>query len=128
MRRIVCYDCGSELKPEMEHCQECGSKNRIIKSKIEERPDIKEKIHIKEKKAGKKKPTRESIYGDEISKATGKWIDKKRIIDRKNDRYIETITDPETGEIIHHCDEKLSEHTGHGSAKTAKASKETERG
>ncbi len=127
MRRIVCSDCGCELEPEMEHCQECGSKNRTIKLNIEERLEFKEKIQIKEKKEGKKKPTRESIYGDEINQATGKWIDKKRIIDRENDKYIETITDPETGEIIRHCDEKLSEHTGHGSAKITKASKETER-
>ncbi len=127
MRRIACANCGFELEPEMESCQECGSKNRIIKPNIEQRLEFKEKIQIKEKKEGKKKPTRESIYGDEISQATGKWIDKKRIIDRENDKYIETITDPETGEIIHHCDEKLSKHTGHGSAKIAKASEETER-
>ena len=41
----------------------------------------------------------------------------KRIMDRDADRYIETVTMRETGEVIHHCDEPLSEHQGHGAAK-----------
>ena len=42
----------------------------------------------------------------------------ERHIDRDNDHYHEKVTDPETGEIIHESDEPLSEHQGHGSAKT----------
>lgn len=41
-------------------------------------------------------------------------------VDRENDRYSETVTEYETGIVIHHCNEKLSEHTGHGSAKRPK--------
>jgi hypothetical protein len=40
-----------------------------------------------------------------------------RVIDRDNDYYLERIVDPETGEVIRECEEKLSEHQGRGSAK-----------
>jgi hypothetical protein len=40
-----------------------------------------------------------------------------RLMDRDADRYIETVTMRETGEAIHHCDEPLSKHQGHGSAR-----------
>ncbi len=45
-------------------------------------------------------------------------MDKYRRIDRDNDRYDEVVIDPETGEIVYECHEPLSEHWGHGSAKT----------
>ncbi len=37
-----------------------------------------------------------------------------RIIDRDCDWYTETVTMRDTGEVIHHCSEPLSHHTGHG--------------
>ena len=40
-----------------------------------------------------------------------------RHIDRSKDQYFELVADPETGEIIHRREEKLSAHIGHGSAK-----------
>jgi hypothetical protein len=55
--------------------------------------------------------------GDEIRGADGKWMKEERTIDRDRCRYKETVTDPETGEVVHHCDEPLINHTGHGSAK-----------
>lgn len=39
-----------------------------------------------------------------------RFVQKERLIDRDADRYFEKVTDPDTGEIIHHCDEPLSEH------------------
>lgn len=117
LRTIVCSDCGAELECDMACCQKCGSHNRTVKVEIEEHIQIKENIQIKEKMPGKKKPTKESMYSDDKSKATNKWMHKKRIIDRENDRYLEIVSDPHTGEVIHLCEEKLSEHTEHGSAK-----------
>ena len=42
---------------------------------------------------------------------------KERSIDRDNNKYKEVVTDPETGKVVHHCEEFLSKHKGHGSAK-----------
>ena len=50
-------------------------------------------------------------------KTTGKYMQKERLIDHDNDRYREKVVDPETGKTIHKCDEALSEHRNHGSAK-----------
>jgi hypothetical protein len=43
-----------------------------------------------------------------------KWVQRHLRVDHEADEYEETITDPETGEIIHHSEEPLSEHRGHG--------------
>jgi hypothetical protein len=55
--------------------------------------------------------------GDDLWEMKNKWMSKSRVVDWKNNRYRETITDPQTGEIVRHCDEPLDLHRGHGSAK-----------
>lgn len=47
-------------------------------------------------------------------------VDRKTVIDRKNDQYKERVINAETGEVIHSCEELLSKHTGHGTAKNKK--------
>lgn len=51
-----------------------------------------------------------------------KWVHREKTEDRRNNRYTETVMDPDTGEIIHQTDEPLTEHRGHGSAKKKKKS------
>ncbi|WP_234729988.1 hypothetical protein [Acidocella facilis] len=79
--------------------------------------DIHDRLKLRAKKNGIKKPVQEIFSGDDQRKSKGDWVDKHRLIDRENDRYIETVRDKKTGEIIHHSDEPLTEHWGHGSAK-----------
>ena len=55
--------------------------------------------------------------GDDLWRIKNRWMNKNRVIDWKNNRYRETISDSQTGEVIHHCDEPLDLHQGHGSAK-----------
>ena len=55
--------------------------------------------------------------GDDLWRIKNKWMNKSRVIDWKNNRYRDTITDPQTGEVVHHREEPLDEHQGHGSAK-----------
>jgi len=64
-----------------------------------------------------KKPKKEFVVGDDLQKKTGKYVEKFRCIDRENDQYSEIVTGPQTGEIIHKRDERLSDHKGHGSDK-----------
>jgi hypothetical protein len=55
-----------------------------------------------------------------VSAETGSFktpIAKATSANRANDRYREVVTDPTTKEIIHHCEEPLSQHQNHGSAK-----------
>jgi hypothetical protein len=44
----------------------------------------------------------------------------ERGIDQDEDLYVEIVTDPDTGEIVHRCKEPLSQHRDRGSAKPKK--------
>jgi hypothetical protein len=57
------------------------------------------------------------ISGKDWSETLGRFVSKHQIIDRKKDRYFELVVDDETGEILNSCEEHLSCHTNHGSAK-----------
>lgn len=76
----------------------------------------KTKIKMKARLGSKGKPFIESVSGDDLYRKTGKWNILNRIFNRDKDEYSETVTDPDTGEVIHECEEPLSQHRGHGSA------------
>ena len=65
----------------------------------------------------RKNPRVDVFSGDDLRKSDGQWMKKERILDRVNDQYKEVVIDPKTGEIIHHNEEPLSNHLGHGSDK-----------
>jgi len=82
-------------------------------------PEIHESIGFKAKdktKNSRKNPVLDVFQGDEIYKRTGEWVNKEREIDKTNNRYYEIVKTLD-GKILHHCDEKLTDHQGHGSAK-----------
>jgi hypothetical protein len=62
------------------------------------------------------RPFHEAKSGANLQRSTGRWMERDLVVDRKNDRYIERVVDPKTGEVIHVCEEPLSEHRGHGTA------------
>jgi len=72
---------------------------------------------MKGRHTGDTKPFVEQIGGADLCRKTGVWMEKTRVIDRDNDLYKETVKNPKTGEVIHHCEEPLSQHKNHGSAK-----------
>ena len=63
------------------------------------------------------KPWADGSSGASWSHRFKRFIDRITLRDRRNDWYAETVTDPTTGQVIHHCEEPLSKHLGHGSAK-----------
>lgn len=75
---------------------------------------------MKAQRAGKGKPYYEAVVGDDLHRKTGIWMKLERVIDRAKDWYKEVVTEPKTGKFIHRCEEPLSEHRGHGSAKQRK--------
>jgi hypothetical protein len=46
-----------------------------------------------------------------------KWVHRVVNADRREDRFDEVVTDPDTGEVIYECHEPLSQHRGHGDAR-----------
>lgn len=123
---VTCSGCGRKLPSERtssnktQVCPSCGSANQYVEMTITEEIGLYEQIFgkLKDPNLPSKKKTRvEWLTGSEWSKKLRKIVHKDRLIDRKNDRYKETVVAPDTKEVIHHCDEPLSQHTGHGSAK-----------
>ncbi len=124
---VKCQDCGEVLNEptdtpvdERNPCPKCGSKARHVEIVVSETVEVHEKLGIKARHGTTDKPFLESISGDDLHRKSGKWVSLERVIDRENDRYKETVTDPATGEIIHQCQESLSQHQGHGSARKKK--------
>jgi hypothetical protein len=116
-KNVRCLDCKEILIKEDEPCKKCGSNRKEVLLNITETIELHDQIKGNVKEKGIKKPRKEFIYGDDLQKTENKWRDKTRIIDRENDHYYEKVINKETGEIIHECDEPLSDHWGHGSAK-----------
>jgi hypothetical protein len=120
---VKCSDCGlqpSDLPDfiQMSQCPKCGSVNRTILDSETVKAYEKVKVVVKDpQRKSKEKRRREVIAGDDLYKKSGKWNEIVRIWDRDVDQYFKKITDPETGEVIHFCEEPLSQHIGHGSAK-----------
>jgi hypothetical protein len=46
----------------------------------------------------------------ELFRKTDQMHEVEHVVDRRNDRYYEHIVDVETGEVVRHKDEPLSEH------------------
>jgi len=74
----------------------------------------------RKRKPAKNKFDVEEKVGSDWSYKRKKFIDYRHVIDRPNDRYRKKLVDPDTGEVIMDVDKPLSEHQGHGAAKTPK--------
>jgi hypothetical protein len=66
--------------------------------------------------SGRKRHAYQTFHGHQFN-ALGQLMRKTQIIYRADDRYFEFVVNEETGEVVRHADERLSEHAGHGSAK-----------
>lgn len=124
-----CADCQSPLNtsedtPERRApCPKCGSTRQSHDLSADlEGSGARIGMGIKAKHLGQKKPHVELKIGPSHSHKLNKPVEHERLIDRANDRYFEKITDYELGEVIHHCEEPLSQHQGHGNAKPKKGS------
>ncbi len=119
-KQIFCKDCNQELKEKDKLCFNCGSKYKRIILQLHDKLRIVEQLNMRVKDFNTKKTVIKSVVGDDFSVGKNKYVHKERVINKRDDKYFETVKDKETGEIIHNCDEKLSEHKGHGSAKFKK--------
>lgn len=123
---VECSDCGAVIDVSgdtADHrvpCAKCGGVKRTIHDSVDERVVVRDGFEVKARRAGEKKPYVEDRGIPSHSHRLDKVVHHQRLIDRDKDIYRETVTDYESGEIIHHCEEPLSQHRGHGSAKPKK--------
>jgi len=97
---MYCQSCGTEIfesaglaLEDRSPCANCGSKSRSFHVTISDTITIHETLGIKGKRPGQKKPFIEQKVGDDLHRKTGLWMKLKRIIDRDNDSYQETVSD-----------------------------------
>jgi len=124
---VKCTGCGLELDESAstptvrrKACPSCGSLARAFELKLTSSVSVRSKLGAKAKRPGERKPIYELISGDDLFRLTAQWNTLKQVIDRARDYYLKVVTDPKTGTIIRYCEEPLSKHQGHGSAKRKK--------
>jgi len=121
--QTVCSECGAVIDTTRDTptarapCPTCGGLRRTICDTVAETCVARAGIGIKVKRPGERRPHIEDSAMPSHSHGRGKVVHREQIIDRDNDRYFERVTDYETGEVIHHTDEPLSQHKGHGTEK-----------
>ncbi len=127
VNNVKCADCNTPLKEkpglpinQRHPCPSCGSMKRHVSIEIQDSITLHETLYTKGIHSGEKKPFLESMSGDDLHRKTGKWMKKIRVINRDKDEYKEIVTDPKTNSVVHKCEEPLSKHTGHNSAKKSK--------
>lgn len=121
--KVRCGACGAPVDEPIDidsaqrrPCSECGSTSRIFaKDDLEGELAPAGTLRARGYRAGLSKWFIEIVQGVDFSTRLRRWMKKLRIIDREQDRYVEAVVDPETGNKIHDVDEPLSSHTGHGS-------------
>jgi len=120
--KILCGNCDAILKNMTLYCKFCNSslKNVIIDF-VEQLPEIKDTIEGKtiNPSLRSKDKLREKFFDGVSESANGDSAQKIQIINRDRDYYFEEIKNSK-GIIIHTCEEKLSQHKGHGSDKLKK--------
>lgn len=123
-RQILCGDCDAligilegDAPPNGLRCSACGSERLTVLITVGDECKTREQVDLAVRSGGGGKPVRKVRSGDSYSHARQKWVELHRDVNRLEDRYSEVVSDPQTGEVIHKCDEPLSEHQGHGSAK-----------
>lgn len=118
--KLICLDCKQELPENAKVCPYCKSPQ--LKWSITVRTTLSFGISDEMKIKNFLYPCRKRLrydakYGNVLSQMTDNGrANIERIIDKDNNRYYEHVEDC-NGTIIHHCEESLSEHYGHGSAK-----------
>ena len=122
----ICSDCKTLLSVDILFklprvpCPECGSTRRTVNAEITESVTVREGLGMKARRPGGKRPYVEAKSMPSQSHRLNKLVHRETLIDRDKDVYRETVTDYESGEVIHHQAEPLSEHVGHGLAKVKK--------
>jgi len=118
---VVCGGCKQPIVEESDRqpCSGCGSNVREFSVAIALTLSMHDSLKFKHKRNGEL--LAEGFSGEDLHRKTGKWMTKNRVLDHENDAYLEVVTDPVTSVEIHHCEEPLSKHTGHGSNRKKRA-------
>lgn len=113
---VVLDETGSEPVEERAPCPACGSTSRFVEQHLAGEVELRSMLSLKAKPERGRWFMSQKV-GDELFRKTGRWHRVTRVLDRRRNRYVERIEDAETGEVVRHVDEPLTDHTGRGSAR-----------
>ena len=123
---VNCGECGKALAeppnlPPQERflCPECGCQSRALEIIVSDTitVTVRERRKILGRRPGFRRPIVEMLGGDDFNRKLGKFVKHERVIDREKNWYKERVTDPDTGQVLHECEEPLTDHRGRGSAR-----------
>jgi hypothetical protein len=122
---IRCGDCGRVLEAtgleaaaDRLPCPACGSRSRSIDRRLEDKVELHTTLRLRAIRGATGKVAQEQQAGDDLRRSDGTWVEKGVVKDFEADRYLEHVETAD-GEVLHHDEGRLSEHTGHGSDKPA---------
>ena len=112
---VHCANCGAVIdepagtQPEnRQPCPACGSIGRNFQVALEGHIEFHDSVRLKLKDAATGKTKVDQFSGDDLRQKTGNWMKKVRLIDHERDQYKEVVTDPESGQEIHRCEEPIT--------------------
>lgn len=91
-------------------CANCGSLSRMARVDIESKLELHSDLGLKARTPGGTKPFLEQRTGASYWHTMGKWMRRVQFIDRRGNRYVKRVEDPETGEVVRDVDEPLTDH------------------
>ena len=121
---VRCSDCGHEREDVADRasappCPKCKGTRCTFEVSLVERVEARDSLGYKLKRPGSN--VRKSIISEGTSRfeasQKARLVKVERHLDRLNDRYMERVTDVDFGVVLNECQELLSAHVGHGSAK-----------
>jgi hypothetical protein len=121
MDTVLCRSCGASLDGSATHepapCPSCGSTLRIFQQHLSGTLTMRGGLRGVAYRISKSKWFTKFMAEPSFTHRLGIWSRRLKMEDKRSDKYLEVVTNPETGEILHKCEEPLSQHQGHGSAK-----------
>ena len=121
MTTVECKVCGASLNeastpnaPGCAPCPECGSSARLFKKDLYGELNFRGGLRGVGFTTSKSKWFAKFRSEPSFHRRLGIWVHRLMVLLKRKDSYIETVTHPETGEVLHHRSEPLSKHTGHG--------------
>lgn len=122
METVLCKSCGaflggSHLHESVTPCPACGSTFRIFQKNLSGNLDFQGGIRGVVYQKSKTKWFIKFMSEPSFTRSLGIWSHRLKVEDKKSDKYLEVVTNPSTGEILHKDEEPLSQHLGHGYAK-----------
>ena|SRR2546428_3516166 len=125
MTRVFCKKCGVELNEspsvpshDRQPCCVCGSRVRHFTKPLAATLSFHSGLRGVAYGESKTKWFAKLMEEASFTRRLGIWSRRLKLENKRSNEYFEMVTNPLTGEVIHKCSEPLTEHRGHGSAKT----------